>query len=61
MARRVLMMVLLVLTLVVGLVQTTASVDAAGCRCPRVCCYNCDGSFAYCATSHAYCPECAAP
>ena len=35
-----------------------------GCGCPKtapVCCQKCDGSFAYCARSHAYCPECAAP
>jgi hypothetical protein len=36
----------------------------AGCSCrgtTPVCCYNCDGSFAYCSRSHAFCPECAAP
>jgi len=34
-----------------------------GCGCPKqtVCCFNCDGSFAYCGRSHAFCPECAAP
>ena len=37
--------------------------SAGGCACPKgkVCCYNCDGSFAYCARSHAFCPECPAP
>jgi hypothetical protein len=40
------------------------AVQAGGCGCPKtapVCCINCDGSFAYCARSHAFCPECAAP
>jgi len=27
----------------------------------QVCCYGCDGQFAYCARSHVYCPECPAP
>ena len=39
-------------------------VRAAGCSCPRtnpVCCYNCNGTFAFCARSHAFCPECPAP
>ncbi len=34
------------------------------CGCPKgtpVCCLNCNGSFAYCARSHAFCPECPAP
>lgn len=38
--------------------------QASGCSCPKttpVCCLNCDGTFAYCARSHAFCPECAAP
>ena len=37
---------------------------AAACGCPKktpVCCLNCNGSFAYCARSHAFCPECPAP
>lgn len=43
-----------------------SAVEAGGgcgsCRYPtRFCCLNCDGSFAYCASSPAYCPECAAP
>jgi hypothetical protein len=63
--RRFLTVALLVLAVVVGLVQATASVDAATgvCQCPKgnVCCRNCDGSFAYCARSFAFCPECAAP
>ena len=36
---------------------------AAAPRCPKgqVACYNCNGTFAYCARSHAFCPECPAP
>ena len=62
--RRFLTVTLLVLAVVTGLVQATANVEASGCSCPksaRFCCLNCDGSFAYCARSMAYCPECAAP
>lgn len=36
----------------------------AACGCPKtapVCCHNCNGSFAYCARSFAFCPECPAP
>jgi len=35
-----------------------------GCGCPktaRFCCTDCNGQFAYCAPSPAYCPECPAP
>ena len=62
--RRLLMMVFLLLAVVVGAIQSSTSVIAAGCGCPKtnpVCCRNCDGSFAYCARSFAFCPECAAP
>lgn len=41
------------------------AVEAGGtCGCrgtTPVCCRNCDGSFAYCARSYAFCPECPAP
>ncbi|HEX4826219.1 MAG TPA: hypothetical protein VFV19_18105 [Candidatus Polarisedimenticolaceae bacterium] len=26
-----------------------------------VCCYGCNGAFAFCSRSHAFCPECPAP
>jgi len=45
-----------------GVGVTTQAVG--GCSCPKtapVCCHNCDGSFAYCARSYAFCPECPAP
>jgi hypothetical protein len=35
-----------------------------GCGCSGttpVCCKNCNGTFAYCARSYAFCPECPAP
>jgi len=33
-----------------------------GCRgATPVCCLDCNGQFAYCARSHAFCPECPAP
>ena len=33
-----------------------------GCAKPNpVCCRDCNGNFAYCARSYAFCPECAAP
>ena len=42
-----------------------AATQASGaCGCPKtapVCCRNCNGSFAYCARSYAFCPECPAP
>lgn len=45
--------------------QSYLSVQAAvgACSCPKgkVCCYNCNGSFAFCSRSHAFCPECPAP
>ena len=35
---------------------------ACGCRgTTPVCCLDCNGNFAYCARSHAFCPECPAP
>jgi hypothetical protein len=42
--------------------QIVSYVEAAG-GCPKgqVACRNCDGSFAYCARSYAFCPECPAP
>jgi hypothetical protein len=42
----------------------TALQAGGSCGCPKtapVCCRNCDGSFAYCARSFAFCPECPAP
>jgi len=49
----------------VPIVGGEASAQAGGsCGCTKtapVCCRNCDGSFAYCARSYAFCPECAAP
>jgi hypothetical protein len=57
--------------IVMALVTATAqllspvAVAAGGTgACPKttpVRCLNCDGTFAYCARSHAFCPECAAP
>jgi len=43
---------------------TPVAQAAGGSSCrgtTPVACYNCDGTFAYCARSHANCPECAAP
>jgi hypothetical protein len=65
--RRFLTMALVALALVMGSAQLLSpAVQAAGgaSSCPKntpVRCFNCDGSFAYCARSHAFCPECAAP
>jgi hypothetical protein len=65
--KRFVTMALIVLALVISAAQLlTPLVQAAGgvCSCPKnapVCCRNCDGTFAYCARSHAFCPECAAP
>ena len=63
---------LLAAALVFG-VSVTASVHGqpgstpqavSACGCPKttpVCCTDCNGHFAYCARSHAFCPECPAP
>jgi hypothetical protein len=65
--RKLLTMVLVMLALVLGATQLlTPAVQAAGgaCGCrgtTPVCCLNCNGTFAYCARSHAFCPECPAP
>lgn len=65
--RRFLVMAFIVLGLVTASAQLLSpAVQAAGgaSSCPKnapVRCLNCDGSFAYCARSHASCPECAAP
>lgn len=65
--KRFLTMALVAVALVLGFAQLSSSpVQAAGggCSCrgtTPVCCYNCNGTFAYCARSHAFCPECAAP
>lgn len=56
-----------VCVVVLGVMQAASSVNAAGggsCGCPKtapVCCKNCNGTFAYCARSFAFCPECPAP
>jgi hypothetical protein len=65
--KRFLTMALIVLALVIGSVQLLSPPSQASggtCSCPKstpVCCFNCNGSFAYCARSHAFCPECPAP
>lgn len=65
--RRFLTMALIAVALVVGSVQLLSpGVQAAngkcGCRgATPVCCHNCNGTFAYCARSFAFCPECPAP
>jgi len=45
--------------------KTDVTPQATGvCGCPKtapVCCRDCNGNFAYCARSHAFCPECPAP
>ena len=66
MKKRILAMIFVVIALVIGTAQLLGSpVQAAGgAGCPKttpVRCLNCDGSFAFCARSHAFCPECAAP
>lgn len=35
--------------------------SCATCPAGQVCCLGCNGQFAFCARSHAYCPECPAP
>jgi len=64
--KKLLMVGFLAVAVVLGVMQAATSVQAAGgsCTCrgaTPVCCRNCDGSFAYCARSYAFCPECAAP
>ena len=65
--RRFLTMALVALAVVMGSAQLlTPAVQAAGAPCgcrgaTPVCCKNCNGTFAYCARSHAFCPECPAP
>jgi hypothetical protein len=64
--RRFLTMAFLVLVMILGVAQAVTTVRAAGgsCTCPKntpVCCRNCNGTFAYCARSYAFCPECPAP
>ena len=65
--KRILTMAAIAFVLVMGFAQllrpaVQAAGGACGCRgTTPVCCLNCDGSFAYCARSHAFCPECAAP
>jgi hypothetical protein len=67
MKKRVLTLALMAVVLGFGAVQLLSPVvyaagGACGCRgTTPVCCLNCDGTFAYCARSHAFCPECAAP
>jgi hypothetical protein len=73
--KKFLTMALIMFALVMGAAQLLSPAVQAGpsagatpqaggtCSCPKgkVCCFNCDGSFAYCARSRAYCPECPAP
>jgi len=64
--KKILTLSLVVFALVVGSAQLFSSPAqaAGGGGCPKttpVRCLNCDGSFAFCARSHAFCPECAAP
>ena len=64
--KRFLTMALIVVALVLSAAQLMAPVAQAaggGCSCPKntVCCFNCNGTFAYCGRSHAFCPECPAP
>jgi len=43
-------------------VSTPQAVSTCGCpKTAPVCCTDCNGRFAYCARSHAFCPECPAP
>jgi hypothetical protein len=61
------LMAFIVLAVVSSAAQLLAPVVPASggtCSCPKtapVCCLNCNGTFAYCARSHAFCPECPAP
>jgi hypothetical protein len=42
--------------------STVQAGGTCGCRgTTPVCCQNCNGTFAYCARSYAFCPECPAP
>jgi hypothetical protein len=65
--KKIVSMALVAFALAMGSAQLlTPAVQAAGgsCGCrgtTPVCCLNCNGTFAYCARSHAFCPECAAP
>ena len=63
--KRLLVLALFAVVVMAVLVLAQPSpVQAAGCSCRGsypVCCYNCDETIAYCARSHAFCPECAAP
>jgi len=65
--KRFLTTAFIVLALVTASAQLLSPVAVAAggaSSCPKnasVRCLNCDGSFAYCARSHAFCPECAAP
>ncbi|HET8946257.1 MAG TPA: hypothetical protein VFQ07_04690 [Candidatus Polarisedimenticolia bacterium] len=49
---------------VAGAVPQATPLAGGACGCPKttpVCCRNCNGTFAYCARSFAFCPECPAP
>jgi hypothetical protein len=63
MKRRILTIGVLVLAVVSALALRSTPASVGSCSCPKgkVCCFNCDGSFAYCGRSHAFCPECPAP
>lgn len=64
--KKILTMTFVVLALAIGAAQLFSSPAqaAGGNGCPKtapVRCRNCDGSFAFCARSWAFCPECPAP
>ena len=64
MRRLVTVTLLAVMVMVAVVLLQPTPVQAAGGSCPKtnpVSCYNCNGTFAYCARSHAFCPECPAP
>lgn len=62
-------MSLIVLATVFGAAQLLSPSAQAGnkslrgCNCTKglICCLDCNGNPAFCARSHAFCPECPAP
>ncbi len=69
MKRRLLSMAFLAFVVVVGSAQllTHAAKPGGGGSCSQcggttpACCMGCNGQFAFCARSYAFCPECPAP